>query len=207
MNDTIRMQISAFIDDELPENESELLLRRLSQDAELRRVVARYLEIGRNIRSESELPNMALLRQRVAEELGVEPHIDETASLPVSNRYVKPIAGIAVAATVAFLAIMGLQQSDAPSADAVSDTVADNAGYTQPAADDRLDEMFRLHENASGISGSNGVLSEFVALEIDEAELVKVEPNAGLDVQPESDSEVDDDELDDELDAGLDQLE
>ena len=72
MNDTIKMQISAFIDDELPENESELLLRRLSQDAELRRVVARYLEIGRNIRNESELPNMALLRQRVAEELGVE---------------------------------------------------------------------------------------------------------------------------------------
>ena len=92
MNDMIKMQISAFIDDELPENESELLLRRLSQDGELRRVVARYLEIGRNVRHESELPNMALLRHRVAEELGVEPHVDESASQPVGNRYVKPIA-------------------------------------------------------------------------------------------------------------------
>jgi hypothetical protein len=200
MNDMIKMQISAFIDDELPENESELLLRRLSQDAELRRVVARYLEIGRNIRNESELPNMALLRQRVAEELGVEPHIDETASMPVGNRFVKPIAGFAVAATVAILAIVGLQQSEAPTADAVTDTVADNAGYTQPAADDRLDEMFRLHENASGTSGSNAVLSEFVALEINEAELVKVEPDSGLDIQSESDSEVDENEVDAESD-------
>jgi sigma-E factor negative regulatory protein RseA len=200
MNDMIKMQISAFIDDELPGNESELLLRRLSQDAELRRVVARYLEIGRNIRNESELPNMVLLRQRVAEELGVEPHIDETASMPVSNRFVKPIAGFAVAATVAILAIVGLQQSEAPTADAVIDTVADNAGYTQPAADDRLDEMFRLHENASGTSGSNAILSEFVALEINEAELVKVEPDSALDIQPESDSEVDEDEVDAESD-------
>jgi len=36
MNEAIKMQLSAFVDGELPENESELLLRRLSQDAELR---------------------------------------------------------------------------------------------------------------------------------------------------------------------------
>ena len=193
MNDTIRMQISAFIDDELPDNESELLLRRLSQDAELRRVVARYLEIGRNIRHETELPNMATLRQRVAEELGFEPHVDEPVPTPVRNRYVRPLAGIAVAATVAVLAIVGLQQSEVPTAEV--DAVADNGGYTQPAADDRLDEMFRLHENASGSSGGNAILSEFVALEINEAELVKVEPASDLDDKSASDSETDEDEL------------
>jgi sigma-E factor negative regulatory protein RseA len=193
MNDMIRTQISAFIDDELPENESELLLRRLSQDSELRRVVARYLEIGRNIRHETELPNMALLRQRVAEELGFEPHVDETVPKPKRNRYVRPIAGIAVAATVAVLAIVGLQQSEVTTA--AVDAVADNGGYTQPAADDRLDEMFRLHENASGSSGGNAILSEFVALEINEAELVKVSPESGLDETSASDSETDEDEL------------
>jgi hypothetical protein len=186
------MQISAFIDDELPENESELLLRRLSQDAELRRVVARYLDIGRNIRHETELPNMALLRQRVAEELGFEPHVDETVPTPERNRYVRPVAGIAVAATVAVLAIVGLQQSEIQTAEV--DAVADNGGYTQPAADDRLDEMFRLHENASGRSGGNAILSEFVALEINEAELVKVPPESGLDETSASDNETDEDE-------------
>jgi len=194
MNDTIKMQISAFIDDELPENESELLLRRLSQDAELRRVVARYLEIGRKVRHEAELPNMALLRHRVAEELGVEPHIDETASTPKTNRYVKPIAGFAVAATVAVLAIVGLQQSEVPSA--TIDAVADNGAYTQLAADDMLDEMFRLHENTSGGAGGNAILSEFVALEINEAELVKVEPGSGFEDSWQGDSEIDEDDLD-----------
>ena len=36
MNDGIKMQISAFVDGELPDNEAELLLRRLSQDLDLR---------------------------------------------------------------------------------------------------------------------------------------------------------------------------
>jgi negative regulator of sigma E activity len=41
------MQVSAFVDGELPENEAELLVRRLSQDAVLRQQVAEYLAIGR----------------------------------------------------------------------------------------------------------------------------------------------------------------
>ena len=39
MNDALKIQISAFVDGELPENESELLLRRLSQDIALRQQV------------------------------------------------------------------------------------------------------------------------------------------------------------------------
>ena len=40
MNEALKMQISAFIDGELPENEAELLLRRLNQDAAMRQQVA-----------------------------------------------------------------------------------------------------------------------------------------------------------------------
>ena len=58
MNDAIKTQISAFIDGELPENESELLLRRLSQDASLRQQVSRYLEIGRLMRQDREVSGM-----------------------------------------------------------------------------------------------------------------------------------------------------
>ena len=50
MNDSLKLQISAFIDAELPDNETELLLRRLSQDAALRAQAAQYLAIGRAIR-------------------------------------------------------------------------------------------------------------------------------------------------------------
>ena len=52
MNDAIRMQLSAYVDGELPENEAELLLRRMSQNVELRREVAEFLAIGRMLRGE-----------------------------------------------------------------------------------------------------------------------------------------------------------
>lgn len=198
MNDTIRMQISAFIDGELPDNESELLLRRLSQDAELRQVVARYMQIGRNMRHDAELPGMTQLRHRVAEELGAEPHVAAVAIKAPGNRYVKPLAGFAVAASVAVLAIFGLQQTNAPVADA--ETIADNGSYTQPPADARLDEMFRLHENASGNAGSNAILTEFVTLEINEEYLVEVEPKAVLVAPLEIDGEIDEGESDTDTD-------
>ena len=50
MNEAIRMQLSAFVDGELPENEAEMLLRRLSQDVELRQQVAEFMAIGRALR-------------------------------------------------------------------------------------------------------------------------------------------------------------
>jgi len=188
------MQISAFIDGELPETESELLLRRLSQDAELRRVVARYMEIGHNLRQDAGVPEIAQLRQRIAEDLGAEPHDEEMAAEPSGNRYVKPLAGFAVAASVAVMAIFGLQQANTPTADieAVAGT------YTQPPVDDRLDEMFRLHDNAYGNAGSTAILTEFVTLEINEDELVKVEPKAKLVAPVEIGSEAADDAADTE---------
>ena len=192
------MQISAFVDGELPDNESELLLRRLSQDAELRRVVARYLEVGRNMREEGELPNMARLRHGIAEELGTEPHVDEVSSEPLGNRYFKTFAGIAVAASVAVVAIFGLQQTNVPGTEAA--TVADTGSYTQPPADNQLDEMFKLHESASGNAGSNAIITEFVTLEINEEDLVRVEPKAEFIAPVEIDSEIDEEESESDTD-------
>ena len=58
MNEALRMQISAFVDGELPDNESELLLRRLSQDAAMRQQVAAYLDIGRYMRQDRDVPGI-----------------------------------------------------------------------------------------------------------------------------------------------------
>jgi Anti sigma-E protein RseA, N-terminal domain len=198
MNDMIRMQISAFVDGELPDSESELLLRRLCQDAELRQVVASYMEIGRNLRRDVEVPGMVQLRYRVAEELGAEPYAEGPVLKPLGNRFVRPLTGFAVAATVAALAIFSLQQTNVPSAD--DETVADNSGYTQPPADNRLDEMFRLHESASGNVGSNAILAEFVMLDINEDVLVKVEPKAVLVAPIEIDRQFDEGESETDID-------
>ena len=66
MNDAIKMQISAFVDGELPQNEAELLLRRLCQDAELRQQAAEYLAMGRVMRGERVVAGLGMLRERVA---------------------------------------------------------------------------------------------------------------------------------------------
>ena len=50
MSDQLYEQISAFADGELPENETELLLKRLEREPELRAALVRYHVIGANLR-------------------------------------------------------------------------------------------------------------------------------------------------------------
>ena len=66
MNEAIKMQISAFVDGELPDSEADLLLRRMSQDPELRRAAAEYLDLGRIMRGESSARGVERLRERIA---------------------------------------------------------------------------------------------------------------------------------------------
>ena len=102
MNEAIRMQVSAFVDGELPDNEADLLVRRLSQDAGLRQQVSEYLAIGRVMRGEYSVQGGDELRERVAAELEERP-LQEPADTAVTvqpSRYVRPVAGAAIAATV-----------------------------------------------------------------------------------------------------------
>lgn len=107
------MQVSAFVDGELPENEAELLVRRLSQDAVLRQQVAEYLAIGRIMRGEYSAQGSDVLRERIAAELDERPLQDVADSVAIekSSRYVRPLAGFAIAASVALVAIFGLRQT------------------------------------------------------------------------------------------------
>ncbi len=50
MSEQIREQVSAFLDGELPNSETELLLKRLTRDAELRESFGRYALIGEAMR-------------------------------------------------------------------------------------------------------------------------------------------------------------
>src|SRR5258708_36618171 len=50
MSEQIREQVSAFLDGELPNTETELLLKRLTRDCELRESFGRYALIGEALR-------------------------------------------------------------------------------------------------------------------------------------------------------------
>jgi sigma-E factor negative regulatory protein RseA len=196
MNDALRLQVSAFVDGELPENETELLMRRLSQDVALRDLVADYLRIGRLLRRDREVPGIDGLRSRIQAALGEQPATVE-AETPVSaNRLLRPMAGLAVAGVVAAVAILGLRQFDAPLAGGQTAalptgpeaSVAANRGYTQPQPEEVLNnrpsemliQYYLTHGATSRDLGANGILTRLVTLELREGELVGMDPSAGV---------------------------
>ena len=164
------MQVSAFVDGELPENEAELLLRRMSQDLELRQAVAEYLAIGRLMRAEPGLAGADRLHERIAATIDDRPvDADDAVSETTASRAVRPLAGVAIAATVALEAIFALQQTagiDELPADAplpVAEVI--------PKVDEqeeRQRQYFLNHAETSSQFGANGMNSRVVSLRFSE---------------------------------------
>ena len=173
MNEAIRMQVSAFVDGELPENEADLLVRRLSQDAHLRQQVSEYLAIGRIMRGEYSAQGSDVLRERIAAELDAGP-VQEPADPVAANqpsRYARPIAGAAIAATVALVAIFGLGRvadvdTPAPATAIIAD---ESVSETVPTmSDDELRRLMILHGDGSNSFSTRVTSLQMRAEELDE---------------------------------------
>jgi negative regulator of sigma E activity len=109
MTEQISDQISAFIDDELSDEESAFLLRRFERDADARNRAARYTMIGAALRDELIGPDHSILRRRIAVALtGAAPSAQRPA-VRLPWRYWRPAIGVGIAATVAVAAILGLR--------------------------------------------------------------------------------------------------
>jgi sigma-E factor negative regulatory protein RseA len=190
MNDGIRMQVSAFVDGELPENEAELLLRRMSQDVELRQAVAEYLAIGRLMRAEPGLAGADRLHERISAAIDDKPAdaSDLAGDTPVS-RAVRPLAGIAIAATVALVAIFALQQTTG--VDELPAEVSLPVAGVVPDIDEqeeRQRQFFRNHAETSSQFGANGMNSRVVTLRFsEEVELGESDQSGDPDNVDESD--------------------
>jgi sigma-E factor negative regulatory protein RseA len=111
MSEQIREQVSAFLDGELPNSETELLLKRLTRDGELRESFGRYALIGEAIRGTSGdlLTKGFAGRVNVAIDGETVPAAGH-GSRSGAPRWWRPFAGVAVAAGVAAIAIVALQQ-------------------------------------------------------------------------------------------------
>jgi len=178
MNDGIKMQISAFVDGELPQNEAELLLRRLCQDAELRQQASEYLAMGRVMRGERTVAGMAMLRERVSaaiDDNNLQQEFESTKA--AAPRFVRPVAGAAIAATVALVALLGLQQlAEVPDDTGLnSESVVDSqdGSYTVPEGeDDALRDYYLSHSASASYIGANSIQSRLVTLQVrDDLEL------------------------------------
>jgi sigma-E factor negative regulatory protein RseA len=111
MSEQIREQVSAFLDGELPDTETELLLKRLTRDGELRESFGRYALIGEALRGVGSQSLTRGFASRVNLAIDGEPaQAPAHAQLTREPRWWRPIAGVTVAAGVAAVAIVALQQ-------------------------------------------------------------------------------------------------
>src|ERR1700692_3810149 len=129
MSEQIREQVSACRDGELPNSETELLLKRLTRDGELRESFGRYALIGEAIRGTGRGLLTKGFSGRVnlaidGELIPANEHIAQARG----PRGWRPLAGAAVAAGVAAVAVVALQQR------AVAPTLRTGALTAQVAA-------------------------------------------------------------------------
>jgi sigma-E factor negative regulatory protein RseA len=121
MSDILNEQLSALLDGELPPEETALLMKRLEREPELRTRLARYGLCGGVLRGErvSVRRDFALRMSAVVAGEPVlatpTPHARPVpaAATAAALRWLKPLAGIGVAAAVAGLAVFVLQRSPA----------------------------------------------------------------------------------------------
>jgi sigma-E factor negative regulatory protein RseA len=183
MSEQIREQVSAFLDGELPNSESELLLKRLSRDAELRESFGRYALIGETLRGGSRSPLSRGFAARVNCAINGEPAaLSPQAIRARPARWWRPIAGAAVAASVAAVAVVALQQrAVSPGVGAAAQVTAQNQrpaqpreaiSYTVPAAVNtasavlpaaRLTSYVFAHSKYSSVLGESHLLSDLLA--------------------------------------------
>jgi len=122
MTDRIKEQLSAFLDGELPEPESALLLKRLERDDELRGALSRYSLIGAVLRSDGDVPAARQVAARVSAAIAREPAPGSFARRWRGRRALaRSLAGLGVAASVATGAVMlaptlGTQLASEPAA-------------------------------------------------------------------------------------------
>lgn len=111
MTDLLNEQISALVDGELPPEETALLLRRLEREPELAKRYARYQALGDLLRGEAVRPS-ARLTSRIGAAIEAEaPRVARVDPVRAPRRrhrlsFLKPVAGLGLAAAVGALAVM-----------------------------------------------------------------------------------------------------
>ncbi len=111
MTDRIKEQLSTFLDGELPDQETALLLKRLERDDELRGALSRYSLIGAVLRNDGDVPAARQVAARVSAAIAREPAQDRTRlRLPARDALMRGGIGLAIAASVAAAAVLLVQQ-------------------------------------------------------------------------------------------------
>ena len=153
MTDALNEQLSACLDGELPPAELDLLLKRVEREAELRAAIGRYSLIGESMRAERPAVASRDFASKVMAAVAAEPVLVEVPEpngipnriaapaaavrapriSPAAIRYLRPAAGMAIAAGVAAVAVFIMQPASEPELGGVSTPLV---AANQPAANE-----------------------------------------------------------------------
>lgn len=125
MSEKLRESLSAVMDGEANELELERVLSRIGQDDELRQTWVRYSAV-KSVSAGTHIANLSLdISQSVRAAILDDGHGDEmTRSTGVAQRFLKPLASFAVAASVAATVVIGGQQLYQIGEDPYQNTIA-----------------------------------------------------------------------------------
>jgi len=163
MSNDIREQLSALVDDELSDVERPLLLGRLERDDGLRACLGRYQLISEVMRGTGQAATLGVadaVQQALADDAPIQ-----VPATGLTNRAVwwKPLAGMAVAASVALVAILtvtSVRQSAGPAATVtrVSDIHGEQWNRLDPQIDKRVSGYLVNHNEYAASRGMQGVM-------------------------------------------------
>lgn len=168
MKDSLHEQLSALVDDELTGSEHELLFKRIESDEQIYQRLARYQLISDAM--QGHLPDRVdpVFSLRVKRLLRAEPVLRVHPRL---RTFARPMAGLAVAASVAVVAVMSLQTTREDEVSVPAQSIAtlpapegylrvkdDTSGLVSAAADHKLDAYLVNHNEYAANRGMQGML-------------------------------------------------
>ena len=131
-NNRIEEALSALMDNEAAELETHRAVKGVAQDSDLRDTWHRY-QLASAAMKRDLPPRMVDLSGRISAALD-----EEKSHKPSLRNFLQPMGKVAVAASVALVAVLGVQQLQ----------VSSSPGVSQPAAE--------VAEAATGVSGDSG---------------------------------------------------
>lgn len=170
MTDEIREQLSALVDDELDEVERPLLLGRLERDTELRQVLGRYQLISEVMRGAGQAATLGIA-DRVKRVLERDAALSEAEKPSAGGlNWLKPVAGLAVAASVALVAVLAVTSVREQAVETLPRLASTGTGAPaargseelweriEPRIDKRMDAYLVNHNEYAASRGVQGVM-------------------------------------------------
>lgn len=167
MSKETREHLSSLMDGEISREASRFLVRRLGSDEALCATWARYHVVRDCLRNQDSGFNTEDLCARVNRVIA-EEQVRPMASGRI-GRLLRPVAGMAIAASVALVAVMAVQPANTPSADPASSLAESAQTFTSPqglsssvssraVSSQRMNSYLLRHYQAAGSGNGRGIV-------------------------------------------------